>query len=192
MIFILVPTLARWLCYSGVNFTLRPWINVHFPSMLDSFVLGVLLAGLESKGGVLTKAWVKLGDIGCLLLASSIFAKAWLFVHPASPMFDELLVWTVRIASVFLLCYIADPQNPRARLLCQPWLRWFGIVSYELYLVHQPVVLWFRDSFGPAGGSFFRFAGIMGSALALSLFITAVVYRYYSLPILKAGRRSAG
>ena len=192
LVFFLVPALTRWLCYDGATLNLYPVIEVHFPSLLDSFVFGILLAGLESRGGILTKGWAKLGDVGWMLLILAIIAKAWLFVHPANIVLDEALVWVVRIASVFLLCYITDPQNPRARLLCQPWLRWLGIVSYELYLVHQPIVYWARQSFGPAGGNLCKYAAILGGTLVVSLFIAAMTYKNYSLPILKAGRKKAG
>jgi peptidoglycan/LPS O-acetylase OafA/YrhL len=62
------------------------------------------------------------------------------------------------------------------------------LISYEWYLVHQPIALWARDSFGPAGGNVIKFGVIVGGSLVLGLIIAALVYRYFSLPILKYGR----
>ena len=45
---LLVPTGFRWWNLSkGVQLTLHPEINVHFPAMLDAFFFGVLLAGFN-------------------------------------------------------------------------------------------------------------------------------------------------
>jgi peptidoglycan/LPS O-acetylase OafA/YrhL len=93
-----------------------------------------------------------------------------------------------KIAAGCLLFFVADPAHPVARLLCAPWLRWCGIISYEWYLFHQPIIVWARQSFGPAGGNSFRFAAIVGGSLLLGLIIAAATYRFFSLPILKYGR----
>jgi len=96
--------------------------------------------------------------------------------------------WLMKIAAGCLLFYVADPQNPRAKLLCTPSLRWCGIISYEWYLFHQPFVLWARQSIGPAGGNLFKYLLITVGSLMVSLTFSALVYRWFSLPILKFGR----
>jgi len=188
--FLILPTAWRWFNYTrGVSFTLYPEINVHFPTLLDYFYFGVLLGGLESMG-MLRKSWAKLGDYGFALLAISLLASSWLSLHPiiAGPLQEETLGWLVKIASGLLLCYIADPQHPRSRLLAQPWLRWCGIISYEWYLFHQPVINWARSIFGPSAGNLVKYSLIQGGSLIVGLIIAAAVYRYFSLPILKYGR----
>jgi peptidoglycan/LPS O-acetylase OafA/YrhL len=87
-----------------------------------------------------------------------------------------------------LLCYIADPRHPRAQLLARPWLRWCGIISYEWYLFHQPIIFWARTSFGPAGGNVLKYGLVAGGSFVVGLAVAILVYRCFSLPILRRGR----
>jgi peptidoglycan/LPS O-acetylase OafA/YrhL len=190
LVFLIVPTGWRWFNLTrGVTFTLHPQIDVHFPALLDAFSFGVLLGGLEAMG-ILKKSWAKLGDYGFALLAMALPATAWLSLHPiiAEPLQKEILGWPVKIASGLLLCYIADPQHPRSRLLSQPWLRWCGIISYEWYLFHQPIIGWAQAIFGPSGGNVVKYLMVQGGSFIVGLVVAAVIYRYFSLPILKYGR----
>jgi peptidoglycan/LPS O-acetylase OafA/YrhL len=187
LLFLLVPISVQVM--AGWHPTFYPKINSYFPSGLDSFCLGVLLAGLENMG-VVKKGWAKLGMLGLGLWPLASLGMAWVITHPASRnLFTyQSLVWVERIASGCLLCYIANPQLPVARLLCNPVLRWCGIISYEWYLIHQPVTLWTRNILGPANGDFLKYAIIVGGSFVFSLTVAALVCRYYSLPILKFGR----
>ena len=186
-LFLLVPVSVQIL--AGWHPTFYPEINSYFPSGLDSFCLGVLLAGLENMGMV-KKSWARLGILGVALWLLALLGLAWNIAHPSgeSSLYYQGLGWVEKIASGCLLGYIANPQHPVARWLCTPVLRWCGIISYEWYLIHQPVTLWAREMFGPADGSFLKYAGIVGGSFIFSLAAAALVYRYYSLPILKFGR----
>lgn len=187
---LIAPTAFRWFnAAHDIYFQLHPIIKVRFPTLLDSFAFGVLLAGLENLKG-LKKSWSQLGDFGLILLAASLAATSWFALHPiAKPeLQQEIIGWAVKISAVMMLCFIADPSHPRSRFFCQPWLRWCGLISYEWYLFHQPIILWARESFGPAGGNIFKYAAIVGGSFLLSLAIAVIVYRYFSLPILKFGR----
>lgn len=190
LLFLLVPFLFRFL--TGHSATFYPEINSWFPSALDSFGLGILVAGLENLK-VLKKSWSRLGWVGLALWPLTLLAIAWLQTHPEHGGFaaTEAVGWMGKIASGCLLCYVANPQCSVARLLCAPWLRWCGIVSYEWYLLHQPVIVWARNLLGPAGGNPGKYAVIVGGSLLVSTAITALVYRWFSLPILKFGRASA-
>jgi peptidoglycan/LPS O-acetylase OafA/YrhL len=190
LIFLVLPFCYRVL--TGLTVTFYPEINSHFPSALDSFCLGILVAGLENAG-VMKKSWARLGIIGVVLWPLALLANAWMEMHPESKNFvtAEALGWTEKIASGCLLCYVANPKYPVAMMLCAPWLRWCGIVSYEWYLFHQPITLWTRQFFGPAGGFFYKYVAIVVGSFLTSLIITALIYRFFSLPILKYGRASA-
>jgi peptidoglycan/LPS O-acetylase OafA/YrhL len=96
--------------------------------------------------------------------------------------------WLYMIGAASLLCYASAPDHPHVRWLCTPWLRWCGIISYEWYLFHQPIIAWIRELIGPAGGSFFKFGLVVAISLPASMILSALVYRIYSLPILKFGR----
>lgn len=191
ILFLVVPACFRAL--TGLSVTLRPEIDVHFPSALDGFGLGVLIAGLESAG-LRKGSWAKFGYVGLILWPVALLLTAWLRTRSSVLSFGtvEVLGAMERIASACLLCYITEPRHFIARLLCAPWLRWCGIVSYEWYLLHQPITLWGRRIFGPADGSIVRYAGIVGGSFLISTCIAAAVYRWFSLPILKRGRASAG
>lgn len=186
LIFLLIPLSVRLI--TGPK-TLYPDINVHFPSELDSFCLGIFIAGLENLG-VLKKTWTRFAIAGIILWGLIFLVSACLNASHANRNFaiNEAMADAAKIAAGLLLFFVADPAHPVARLLCAPWLRWCGIISYEWYLVHQPIIVWARQSFGPAGGNPFRFVAIVGGSLLLGLIIAVAVYRFFSLPILKYGR----
>ena len=176
---------------NGIKNTLEPTINLHFPSGLDAFTFGVLLAGLESHWGGLPKSWAKLGNVGLVLLVLSLAATSLLKLDPKYEPYAQgfVLDTAVKMASVFLICYVANPSVFLfARMLGNPWLRWCGIISYEWYLFHGPVAVWIRKSLGFTNGSIVGYGLTVGGSFVVGLGIAAVVYRYFSLPILKGGR----
>lgn len=185
IVFLLVPVLTYLVM--GFSPVFDPEINSYFPSGLDSFYLGILVAGLDNMGA-LKKSWSRIGDLGVGMLLAVVLVAGCLGIYSERIVENYGVRWLAKIAAGCLLCYVADPRNPRARLLCAPWLRWFGIISYEWYLFHQPVIFWMRQSCGPAGGNVLKFAFIIGLPLVASLGFSALVYRYFSLPILKYGR----
>ena len=187
LLFFVVPIVVQ--AVIGHSATFYPYINAYFPTALGNFCLGILIAGLNNLG-VLNKKWAWLGDVGLILLPLALLMIGWLsfYSEHQSPELSNAAEWMVRIASGCLLCYVADPTHSRIQLLRTPWLRWCGIISYEWYLFHQPIVLWARESFGPAQGNPFIFVTIVGGSLLVGLIVAAIVYRYFSLPILKYGR----
>jgi peptidoglycan/LPS O-acetylase OafA/YrhL len=110
----------------------------------------VLLAGVDNLK-LWNKGWARLGDIGSMLVVASLLGRAWLQGHPAwqCPTASEMLSAALLLGAGGLLSYAADPENPRARWLCAPWLRWCGIISYEWYLFHQPMIYWSRGGGWP-------------------------------------------
>ena len=183
-LFLLVPIFMRLL--TGVTATFHPDINSHFPSALDSFGAGIFIAGLDNLG-VLKKNWARLGVLGVILWTLSMFIFAWLREN-STLVTDEIVRDLSKIGAGCLLFFVADPGHRVVRLLCAPWLRWCGIISYEWYLFHQPLFAWARELFGPAGGNPFRYAAIVVGALLAGLIVAAAVYRLFSLPILRYGR----
>ncbi len=187
IVFLLIPVTLQIM--SGWHPIFYPKINSHFPSGLDSFYLGIFLAGLENMG-VLNRRWAQLGILGVILWVLALFGLAWIETHPTdeNSLISQRLVGVEKSASGCLLCYIANPQHLVARLLCVPILRWCGIISYEWYLIHQPVTLWARHMGWSANGAFLKYVAIVGGSFIFSLIVAALVYRYFSLPILKMGR----
>ena len=186
--FLVIPNVFRWCAYGGQGPAFYPMINSYFPTGLDAFAFGILMAGMESLG-LTRRGWAKLGNIGFFLLFMTLLAGGWFAVHPPSAVQKEVCRWAVQCAAGLMLCYVADPKYPVSRWLCAAPLRWFGIVSYELYLVHQPIMLWGRSSFGPCDGSAVKYIALLGGTFVTSVVIAALLYKKFSMPILKAGRK---
>lgn len=193
LLFLVVPTVYRiWQICEANRFSSHPQIHVLFPSQLDAFALGILLAGWEA-GGQLPRGWARAGDVGLALWVLLLPLTGWLeslrYFGMDPQWAGELKRWAFQAASALLLFYAADPQHPRARLLSAPGLRWCGFISFEWYLFHQPVNLWMTGVLErqetSAGVKFLVLAGVF----ALGLGLAVVVYRFFSLPILKWSRR---
>jgi len=189
-IFLVVPICFR--IATGLyapTLSLSPNITVHFPALLDSFALGIFVAGLHTAGR-LSPGWARFGNVGFLLLALCLIGQSCIQIWPFLPvgLAAELLHTLALIASGLLLLYVANPDRGLGRHLAHPLLRWFGLISYEWYLFHQPVILWARSCFGPANGNMWRYLLIVGGSFLFSLFFSALIYRYFSLPVLKCGR----
>lgn len=187
VLFLVVPVLFRLL--TGQTPTFQPIIASHFPSGLDSFYFGILIAGLDNLGWI-KKTWVWWGVAGVVLWPLALFICGWTDMHPLTRTFmvDELEHDALKISAACLLLFIAQPQHPIARWLCAPVLRWCGIISYEWYLFHQPLIISSRNHFAPAGGSVYKYPLMTGIPLLISLILAAAVYWFFSLPILRYGR----
>jgi peptidoglycan/LPS O-acetylase OafA/YrhL len=60
-------------------------------------------------------------------------------------------------------------------------------------LFHQPIAVWVRMAFGPKRGeplltAGLKYGGTLVASLVLSLIIASLVYRFFSLPLLRRGR----
>ncbi len=187
LIFLVIPTTFR--AVTGLRATFTPDINSHFPSALDAFALGILVAGLDNQGS-LGRKWAALGTVGVLLWLAALPLAAWTSTHaalmdvPAGPNPP----WIEKIGSGLLLCFVANPKHPVARFLSSPGLRWCGIISYEWYLIHQPIIVWAHQVFGFAGGNAVKYVATVGGSFLLSGILSALTYRFFSLPILRYGR----
>jgi len=182
-----VPVTVQTLTGLGPTFT--PKVSDPFCLGLSCFCFGVAVAGIDALK-LWDSRWARLGDVGWFAVLAGLAGTAWMQMDPSADhkILTTLFRWTYTIGTGCLLCYASAPENPRARWLCTPWLRWCGIISYEWYLFHQPLIEWTRQLLGPAGGNIFKYSLIIGIPLVVSATFSAVVYRMYSLPILKFGR----
>jgi len=172
----------------GVSATLSPNLFMPFLSHLDMFAVGVLVAGLHCMGAI-DRSWARVGNVGLIVVGIMLPVQAWraVYSHP-NPVDDETVELVFKLAFGCTLLFVADTACISARMLCHPLLRYFGVISYEWYLFHQPLLLWTRSLFGSAGGNFLLYLFIVFTPILVSLMLAAVVYKYYSLPILKYGR----
>ena len=172
----------------GISMTLRPMLYVPLLSSQDSFAFGVLVAGLYAAG-YLTKPFALLGVaglVGVLLLFPTISLIQ--LAQGDSWVTREGAHYVLMILFGCMLFFVADSKAMGVQALCHPLLRCLGIISYEWYLLHQAVFFWFRDFLGPAKGSASTYCLMVGCSLILGLVLAALVYRYFSLPILIYGR----
>jgi peptidoglycan/LPS O-acetylase OafA/YrhL len=188
--FLVIPTAWRWINASrGIYFTLHPDMNVHFPAMLDAFAFGIFMAALDNLQ-LLRRPFARVGDAGLVVLMAGLVVSSLMALYSNESEFvrAELLHWMAKIASLLLLCYVADPAHPRSVALSVSWLRWLGIISYEWYLFHQPIAIWVRAWFGPTSGNILIYCALLTVSLVMGVALAAVVYKFFSLPILKYGR----
>jgi peptidoglycan/LPS O-acetylase OafA/YrhL len=174
---------------TGLGPTFAPEIYDPFCTGLSCFCFGVCVAGIDNLK-LWNPSWGRLGDTGWFIMVLGLGGQAWVKINPQAhaAILPHLFNWTFILGTGCLLCYAAAPQNGRVRWLSAPWLRWCGIISYEWYLFHQPMILWARELFGPAHGNIAKYSLILGVPLVASVIVAALVYRNYSLPILQYGR----
>ena len=186
-LFFVVPIVVRLLTKNAATFF--PNIDTHYPAAMDAFCLGILVAGLENMGYV-KKSWARLAILGVALWPLAMLSAAILSLNssPSTMIGVEVLQWSIKFSAACLLFFIAQPKHPIAQILCTPWLRWCGIISYEWYLLHQPFAEWSRMNFGPAHGSLIKYMMVVGIPLVTILIFSAATYRFFSLPILRYGR----
>jgi peptidoglycan/LPS O-acetylase OafA/YrhL len=165
-----------------------------FPCQLDYFAWEVLFAAvyvpLTFKKTDGLQALSLFGYAGLVLLATTlIFWGAWVNQFELAA---HLTRWSVEvshllpaIATLLMLFFIFDRQCLGARLLSASWLRFVGIVSYEWFLFHLPIMSWFHQHFGPSQGNILMFAWQTLVPLALTFGFSVLVYRWFSLPIIK-------
>ena len=103
-----------------------------FPFRAWEMLSGVLLAIWGHHSGSRWRGHPALSLIGFVMVLGSIA-----FV-PAGPLFPGLLALPPVLGTVLLLSS-GTGDNLVNRLLTQSWMRFFGLISYSLYLWHWPV-----------------------------------------------------
>ena len=186
--FLIIP-LSAWWIYSenGIHMSLHPIIRSNYPVGLMNFSLGVLFSALVVSGRG-SRGLSRIGYLGLLLIGITIFVQALGSIHLLK--IPEVLPTVLMMAAgAMSLFFVFDQNKVGARLLCMPWLRWLGMVSYEWYLLHQPLfhLLWN----GTTGGNVLKYLLITLGSAGGSLLLAAIMYRYFSLPILKWARGKA-
>ena len=190
----LVPMIVRQLTWPANNLTPEQSSDAlaQFPRQLDCFAWGILFAGLFVSCSAFPGKFRFLGSLGyaglALLLATlCLFAvSAHLFGIDARPVrwSTEAFHLLAALSAFLLLFFVFDPDCLGVRLLAQPWLRFVGIVSYEWFLLHLPLVRLFQDIFGHTGGNLFLYLLKTVVPLALTFILSVLVYRHFSLPLL--------
>ncbi len=183
-----VPAMVK--SVTGLAPTFSPKISDPYFTGLSFFCFGVSLAGIDNMK-LWNKSWGKIADAGWVILFCGMLGMAWVRASPkANVGIAHLFNWVSNFGAACLLCYATELKNPRVVWLCAPWLRWFGLISFELYLFHLPMLSFSLALFVPGGGSLLMRIVALGLALIATLLLAAGIYRKFSLPILKYGRSS--
>lgn len=172
------------------------FLMYRFPCMLDYFAWGVLFAGFLVLCPPVTAGMRRLkyfAYAGVVLLAITIGLHA--FWDNRSFISTSPLRWSVEVfhylpgLSCFLmLFFLFDPDCLGSRLFAWSPLRFIGIVSYEWFLFHQPIMMLFRDLFLSVHGSVFLYLARTLVPMVLTFVFSAAVYLYFSVPLLHWGR----
>ncbi|HWB61283.1 MAG TPA: acyltransferase [Chthoniobacteraceae bacterium] len=168
------------------------FLMIRFPCELDYFAWGVLFGGWFVSLAAMRekmKHLAALGYAGILLFAVTLclFSKwAWQYGIAAQPRLwsVEFFHWAPGISAFLMLFFVFDPDCAAARLLGLGWLRFIGLVSYEWFLFHGPVVRWFAEVYGKTHGSAFDYLMKTVVPLALTFVFSVALYRWFSLPIM--------
>ncbi|HWY32143.1 MAG TPA: acyltransferase [Candidatus Acidoferrum sp.] len=192
---LVVPLVTRQLTWPGeaVSKDTLGFLMSRFPCQLDFFAWGILFSGIYVSLSAVrdeVRLLSLLGYAGLALLIASIALYArWarLFNIDLQP-----ARWSTEVfhllpgASAFLmLFFVFDPYCIGSRILGHSSLRFIGIVSYEWFLFHLPVVYLFRDVFGRSHGSVVVYLLKTILPLALTFGFSVIVYRFFSLPLMK-------
>ncbi|WP_417205738.1 acyltransferase family protein [Antarctobacter sp.] len=103
-----------------------------FPFRAWELLSGVLLAIWGHQRGGKWRGHPALSSVGIVMVGASIWFT------PAGPLFPGLLA-VPPVLGTLLLLSSGTGANPVNRMLTMPVMRFFGLMSYSLYLWHWPV-----------------------------------------------------
>jgi peptidoglycan/LPS O-acetylase OafA/YrhL len=184
--FVLRPSglLALGIIGSGGLIYSHFWSNAFLPAELPLFLVGIGSYHLYAHAEDLKSFPNRRNIFAALIAATLIVGWHWL----------ALLLWIFAFGSV-----LADRndraedflQTPR-RLLLQPALQFVGKISYPLYLVHWPVIIFLlagliRCSPGISPG--LALATMLLIGLPVMLFVSWLLHQWVEKPLMKFGKK---
>lgn len=169
----------------------RPSMYFNLPSRLDNFAVGMLLAVIVAKlkDGAefnLLLIWV-LRIVGFLGIAATFATRDYSSTPVAATWvntyFHSLgaMAFTLIIASTVL----RPRMSPWTWMLTRPWLQSLGLLSYGIYLWHEPILIEFGQRerlIRSDPGAFVWNAAIL---IALSVLVAWFTYRAVEFPALQ-------
>lgn len=170
------------------------YIIGRFPNCMSNFGWGVLFAGLFISWNKQKKdamRFARLGYVGMFFLLATLIWQAWVLQQDLSGQWHTHAIkqLLIDITTFLLLFFIFDRRTWGARFFSMPWLKYLGVISYEWFLLHQPIMRLFRKWSGSADGSLIKYLFIILTPMILTLIAAVLIYHFFSAPIIEWGRR---
>ncbi|NYF88513.1 acyltransferase [Tunturiibacter empetritectus] len=185
---LLIEPMLRFLATPHV----RDYEQIYFltPFHLDGLAMGCLLAiwSETERGKALLTRWS-----GTTLLVSwawfTLMSRAWPHVFDReanTQIFNTLGYSLLGVCCASLVAYVlTHPDGALNRALSWKPLTFIGIISYGLYLCHQPV----RSAFTGATGLSSRVA--FPITLSLAILVSWISFRWFEAPLIRWGHKLA-
>jgi peptidoglycan/LPS O-acetylase OafA/YrhL/lysophospholipase L1-like esterase len=144
-----------------------------------SILVGAALAIVVARYGHVRDRNARFGVEVVGLLGVAVLAVAWWSVEQRASGLYHGGMLVCALAGAAVIAAVAHPDaGPLGKALALPVLRFFGIVSYGLYLWHWPVFVWMtEDSIGLSGWR------LSLARYAVTLAATLLSYRVVEQPI---------
>jgi peptidoglycan/LPS O-acetylase OafA/YrhL len=179
-----IASLTRW--YLGAHHTWesKVWCNtlVHFDAIALGILMAVLLRGKAPRLGRLRRTALFVGGFACLVLAGSYFRIK------ADPLTTARIMIGYPVAAVGALAILLATLRAGAKLDRNPFV-YLGRISYGLYTFHilgmviSDYVV--KGAYDTAGRYLLR----DGVALAVTIVMAAISYRWLEMPFLSLKQR---
>jgi peptidoglycan/LPS O-acetylase OafA/YrhL len=202
LLLLFVPFAVRQLNWPG-GLTVYPDVSTplgarmdfaakQFPCLLDYFGWGVAFAAVYAlliPQNETLRPLSLFGYLGAsLLLGTIVLLSIWSatdgILTNATRWSEEAYHWLPGLSGFLLLFFIFDSNCAGSRLLSSTWLRFTGLISYEWFLFHYPIILWFKQLFGSTHGNILSYLLKTAVPLVVTFAFSVAVYRWFSLPLL--------
>lgn len=190
-----LPRLLLWGIAAGpifraAVFTLRPGagmaVFVLLPCRIDSLLTGVAAAYVLRVPGIFERIQANRKRLWTALEALSVISLVWLVLGSRENPLTGIAIYSALSLVFVCLLLLSLVDGVLKSALYARWLRWLGRVSYSIYISHLLVFLTVVRAL-----PFSLHRGLMAAvvALALTLALAAVSWKFFERPILKFGHR---
>lgn len=133
-----------WMCYSYDPLKDPTRVYYGTDTRIFSVLLGVWLRLMQSLTGhrILSRLGVNLSRFVVFISTAGLLGMMWI-VDAQNPLTYYLYLFLASLLFLIILWGAACPQLAVGRCFQIPPLVWLGKLSYEIYLVHYPVMLFY-------------------------------------------------
>ena len=153
-----------------------------FPNQAAVFILGITLFFAIQKYSIKSKPYTYAGVAAATLLLL-IFTYFKRDIDPIVIIPEHILVAIFFSMNIFFL------SQHQVKIFDNRLTRFFGEISFSLYLVHFIVIKLLVDHCPLPSNAFAKYATLLALTLAMSSIISQVTYRYIELAGIRAGSR---